>query len=981
IQVQINTVAPALNGEEIEQQITQPIELAVSGLPGLASVRSVSKFGLSQVVATFSDATSIFDARQFILERMGSVELPESIERPELGPISTGLGEVFHYLVRSEDPEWTLEKLRTLHDWVIKPELLKVSGVAEVNSWGGYERQYEVVAKPESLIAYGITLAELFEALENNNRNVGGGEIVESGQSYLVHGLGRVSGLDDIGRIVIRTVNGLPIHVHDVAGVQIGHEIRRGAVTAEGKGEAVLGLAFMLMGENSHEVTRALRERLDSVRPYLPEGVEVQVVYDRTQLVYEVLNTVRHNLTSGAVLVVAVLLLLLGSIQAGILVAIAIPMAMLFAALGMYELGIAASLLSLGAIDFGILVDGSVVMAELNLRRLAEKTRALGRRLTEEERVATVAASATEVARPILFGMGIITIVFLPILTLEGTEGKLFRPMALTFISALAGALLIALFLSPALSYYFLPRRFGRARFSPMRWIEELYARILRGAVAVRGVILGSVAVLLAVTVVLALRLGGEFLPRLSEGSTVVNVVRLAGIALDESIAYNTKMEQLLLEEFPNEIEHIWTRIGTAEVATDPMGIELSDIFMTLKPREQWVRASSQEELVGEMESALAGLPGQNPVFTQPIEMRMNELISGIRSDIGIIVFGDDFAELDRISQEIQAILVEIEGAADVSADQLTGLPILWIDVQPEHLEQFGVPAADVLDFIQALGNRQVGEVFEGQRVFPLVVRLPEDLRDNRALLRQVLVPNSAGAVQPLALLADVREEGGYATINREWGRRVMRVQTNVRGRDVVSFLEEAQRRVAESVKLPEGYVIDWSGQFENLQRSQRRLALVVPLTLLIVFILLYFSLGQLRDVLIVYSGIPFAAVGGVLALYWRGIPFSVSAAVGFIALAGIAVLNGQIMIEAMRRASTQHGIARGLIEGARQRLRPVLATTITDALGFLPMALSTGVGAEVQRPLATVVVAGVASSTLLTLFVLPILYRMTHRE
>jgi cobalt-zinc-cadmium resistance protein CzcA len=974
VQVQINTVAPALSPEEIEQKITLQVELAIGGLPGLQNVRSVSKFGLSQVVATFDDDTRIIDARQYVTERLSTVELPEGVGRPELGPIATGLGEVFHYTIRSDDPGRSIEELRTLHDWVIKPELRKVPGVAEVNSWGGQERQYHVVVDPESLIKYGFTMDRVLEALRRNNANVGGGQITTSGESRIVRGLGRVESIEEIENIVIAASDGTPVLIRDVASVEIGYEIRRGAVTAAGEGEAVLGLAFMLMGENSQEVTEQLRDRLEAIGPSLPPDVTVEVVYDRTTLVDKVIETVKHNLVIGAALVIVVLLLLLGNIRAGLLVAVAIPISALFAVQGMYEFGIAASLLSLGAIDFGILVDGSVVMTEANLRHLKKRQRELGRKLTPEERLRSIAESSAHVVRPIVFGMSIIALVFVPVLTLEGTEGKLFRPMAWTFIFALFGALLIAVFLSPVLSYYFLPRRTKPQEGVVSRAMTGSYGWVVTRALRLRWLILVLVLGLMLVAGYRSTQMGGEFVPKLSEGAITINTIRLAGVSIEESVRYNTKIEQALLAEFPDEIEHVWSRIGTAEVATDPMGLELTDIFFTLKPRSEWKRAKTQTALVAEMEKTVSQFPGVNMIFTQPIEMRMNEMESGIRSDIGIMIYGDDFDELLRLSDEVQRVLLDIPGASDISVDQITGQPALDVTVDQSQVARYGVASREVLDYVEAIGGIRAGEVFEGQRVFPLVLRLPPNYREDTSAIENVRIQSETGVAVPLSAMADVEKTEGSATINREWGRRLIRVQCNVVGKDPASFVAEAQAAIDKKVALPEGYVIEWGGQFENLQRAQLRLSIVVPAVLVMIFFMLYFSMKNLRDVLIIYTGIPFAAVGAIFALWLRDIPFSVSAAVGFIALAGIAVLNGQILIEAIRDTFAE-GLPRrdGIIEAAKTRLRPVLATAITDAVGFIPMAISTGVGSEVQRPLATVVIGGVVTSTALTLIVLPV--------
>ncbi len=982
VQVQINTVAPALNSEEIEQQITLPVELSIGGLPGLASVRSISKFGLSQVVATFEDDTSITDARQYVSERISSVELSEGISRPQLGPISTGLGEIFHYIIGSSDPQRSLEELRTIHDWIIKPELRKVDGVAEVNSWGGFERQYHVVVSPKELVKYQLSLDEVIEALEQNNHNVGGGLVTSGGQSKLIHGIGRIKNVKQIGNIVVKAFQGTPVRISDVVDeVVIGAEIRRGAVTAQGKGEAVLGLAFMLMGENGKTVTENLKTQLENVKKSLPDDVEVQVVYDRTELTSEVIKTVKHNLIAGAILVVLVLFVLLGNFRAGLLVAIVIPISMLFAISGMHYFAIAASLLSLGAIDFGIIVDGSVVVTEANLRNLGQKQKSLGRKLTSKERLAVLTLSCKQVARPIIFGMGIIIVVFIPILTLEGTEGKMFHPMALSFIFALTGALGIALFLTPVLNYFLLTRKIHEKDGFVIRITQSVYERVLDFCLKYRAVVLVSVVLVLIFSGWIAQRLGGEFIPRLSEGAVAINTIRLAGISIDESTDYNTRIEKMLLEQFPDEIRYIWSRIGTAEVATDPMGTELTDIFISLKPKTEWTKAKHQDELVLEMQKIVEGLPGLNMAFTQPIEMRLNELESGIRSDVGIKIYGDDFDELVRISDEVQRVLLQIPGQSEIAVDQMTGQPTQKITINQDALSRHGIPARHVLDIIEMVGGRKVGEVFEDQRKFPLVVRLSDRYRSDEDALGDIIIPTKLGQQIPLRMLAKIESVDSVSTINREWGRRLIRVQCNVSGRDISSFVDEAQKAINESIELPAGYVIDWGGQFENLERSKLRLMIVVPTTLILVFFLLYFSLRNLKDVLLIYTGIPFALIGGVLMLWIRGIPFSVSAAIGFIALCGISVLNGQILVTAISKfIKSGDSLQQAITHAAHQRLKPVLATAITDAVGFIPMAISTGVGAEVQRPLASVVIGGVITSTLLTLIVLPILYGVFNK-
>jgi len=730
-------------------------------------------------------------------------------------------------------------------------------------------------------------------------------------------------------------------------------------------------------------VARDLRQRLSHVRETLPPGVEVEVVYDRTRLVDDVIDTAKHNLLYGAVLVIAILFFLLGSFRAGIIVALTIPLAMLFAAPAMKWSAIAASLLSLGAIDFGILVDGAVVMTENVMRRTNERQQALNRSLAGHERLQVTSAACREVARPVFFGLAIIALVLVPVLALQGVEGKLFRPMALTLIFALAGALVVALLLTPALSLWMLPRR-GRGGVGESRLSERLgalYERLLGRALRRPVLVLAAVAVALAPVAVTALRMGSEFVPRLGEGSIVLNLVRLAGITIDESVAYNTRIEQLLLENFPDEVAKVWSRVGTAEVATDPMGTELTDVFVTLTPRSQWRRARTQDELVAAFDRLLSDLPGQTVAYTQPIEMRANEMVAGIRSDLGVKIYGDDFDSLRRVSDDIQRVLTGTRGAVDVAGEQLTGQPVLRVYVDDDAIARVGVSADRVLEMVDAVGGVPAGEILEGQLRFPLVVRLPDDVRKDPAALGETLVPTASGAILPLDAVTRIVEEEAPATVTREWGRRRTVVQCNVRGRDLGSFVEEARQRIRGEVDVPVGYTLEFGGQFEHLQRANARFRVLVPLTLALVFMLLYASLGRMRDAVIVFTGIPLAAAGGVVALWARGLPFSVSAAVGFIALSGIAVLNGQVLVTTLRRLLGEgFGLRAAASAAGRLRMRAVLATAVTDAAGFLPMALSTGVGAEGQRPLATVVIGGVLTSTMLTLFVLPLLYTVFAR-
>jgi len=974
VQVQINTVAPALSPLEIERQATALVEQAIGGLPGLDEVRSLSRFGLSQVTVTFEDGTDIWLARQVVAERLGSIELRSGIERPQMGPVATGLGEVFHYLVSGE--EATLSELRTAHDWIIRPQLRSVPGVAEVNAWGGLERQFQVVVDPQELQKRGLSLVELVEAIEGNNTNVGGGTLDGAGESALVQGVGLVARPEDIEGIVVGAEQGVPIHVRDLARVVDGHQIRRGAVTADGKGEAVLGLGFLLMGENSHDVTRALAARLVEVERSLPPGVHVEPVYERTELVDRVLHTVRTNLFEGALLVVAVLFLFLGNLRAGLVVASAIPLSMLFAFDLMTRAGIAGSLMSLGAIDFGLIVDSSVIQVENIVRRLGLE------RDGTRSRVEIVRDAALEVRGPTMFGELIIMIVYIPILALEGIEGKLFQPMALTVIFALLGSMLLSLTLMPVLASLVLPRHVGHRENALVRGLKRIYGPALDWALRWRKAVVLGAAAAVAGAALLASRLGSEFVPRLDEGTIVVNTVRLSGVSVDESVRYGTHVERALLTAFPDEILRVWTRTGTAEVATDPMGLELSDVFVTLQPRDRWRKANTQAELVAEMEKVTAELPGMRAIYTQPIEMRVNEMVAGIRTDVGVKVFGDDLAVLQEKAAEVRAILEEIPGAADLYTEQVTGQPVVRIVVDREAIARHGIAAGEVLAFVEALGGIDVGELQEGERRFPIAVRLDERYRMNDRALEDILVVAANGDRVPLGVLAKIEREEGAATVNREWGKRRIVVQANVRDRDIGSFVAEAMHEIDRKLVLEPGYYIRFGGQFEHYERARNRLLFVVPVALCLIFVLLYFTYGRIPDALRVFTGVPFAAVGGVLALWLRDLPFSISAGVGFVALSGVSVLGDMVLVSTIRdllRAGLP--LDQAVRQAAEQRLRPVLMTALVASLGFLPMALNTGMGAEVQRPLATVVIGGVVSSTLLTLIVLPVLYVLLRRR
>lgn len=1003
VQVQINTVAPALGPEEIEQQITFPIEQAISGLPRLEQVRSVSKFGLSQVVITFADGTDIYFARQVVNERLGTVELPGGIERPRMGPVATGLGEVFHYVVTGQGTDIT--DLRTIHDWVIKPKLRTVRGTAEVNSWGGFEKQYQIRIDPERLDRHKLTFDDVAEAVRKNNKNVGGGNIRRRSQMLLVRGVGRTANLEQIRNIVIAAKDGVPIKIGDVAEVEVGHEIRRGAVTADGKGEVVLGLGFMLMGENSHQVTWSMKEKLDEIKGGLPANIRVEAVYDRTELVDYVIETVRNNLFEAGLLVVAVLFLFLGNLRAAAIVALAIPLSMLFAFCGMLRFGIAASLLSLGAIDFGMIVDSSVVMVENCVRHIAHGD------LTRKTKLQMVRDAAVEVRMPTLFGELIIMIVYLPILTLEGIEGKLFRPMALTVICALAGSMVLSMTLMPVLVSLLLPSRMREREPFLMRIAHAIHNPILDFAMRYKYSVIGLAScVLVTAFALVAPNLGSEFVPTLSEGAITINVVRLADTPIERSVEENTQIEEMILTAFP-EVEHVWSRIGTAEIATDPMGVELTDLFISLKPRTAWPRARAQRadrlrtgganqalidrllarsartqaELTELIQDELRPVIGPRLAYSQPIKLRLDEMVTGVRADVAVKIFGDDIPTLQAKAQQVDKVLKAIPGSADVSVEPLTGLPVLQVKVDQDEIARHGVAATEVLSLVEALGGVRLSEVVEGAYRFPLVVRLPEKYRgtvkgsaDARKLIEELPVITARGERLPLSRLATIDVlENSPSTITREWGQRRITVTANVRGRDLGSFIAEAQSRISnESLALTGRYHLEWSGQWEHLIRARNRLLIVVPLALVLIFGLLYITYGNVVDTIRVFTGVPFAAVGGVFALWLRDMPFSISAAIGFIAMSGVAVLDDMILVSTIRQLRAR-GMAldAAVRQAAVTRLRPVLMTTLVASLGFVPMALSEGMGAEVQRPLATVVIGGVLSAMVMSLFVIRVLY------
>ncbi|MCP5104473.1 MAG: efflux RND transporter permease subunit [bacterium] len=967
IQVQINTVASSLSPSEMEQQVTFPIEQAISGLPNLKEVRSISKFGLSQVTVVFDDKTGIYLARQLVMEKLQSVELSDHLPNPQLGPVSTGLGEIFHYIVSGKGK--TLEELTTIHDWIIKPRLASIPGVAEVNTWGGKKKQYHVMVDLSKLIKYGLTASDVEHALYQNNLNVGGGNLSRGGEMHVVHGIAQTTTIEQIAAIVIKSYNGSPVFIKDVAEVKIGHDIRRGACTADGKGEVVLGLGFMLMGENSHRMTGKLQEKLKELKKSLPQGVVIQPVYARTDLVDRVLNTVKNNLLEGACLVVAILFIFLGNLRAGLIVASMIPLSMLFAFNWMYRLGIAGSLMSLGAIDFGFIVDSSLVMVENNYRHLKDAPE--GETLFD-----LVYRASSQVIRPTIFAQIINMIVYLPVLVFEGIEGKLFGPMALTILFALSGSILLICTAMPVFLLIFSRRKQKKwkDRITPFlaRFFRPLVLFGQRHATSISFI---PPAALLLVSL-LAVNIGSEFIPRLSEMGIVINAVRLSGVSLDESIRYGTQIERYIKKKFPDEIKHIWVRTGTAEVATDPMGIELSDVFITLTDRDQWQRASTQEELTEILREELSGFPGMKLIFTQPIEMRVNEMIMGIRSDLGIKIFGDDLNQLKNYATQVETILKSIEGSTDIYVEQITGLPVLEIKVNQEAIARYGVSARKVLDIIEMVGIKKVGEVREGQRRFTLGLRLDEKYRKDPLAIGNILIPTASNQRIPLAQLADIKQKESPSTITREWQQRRIVVQCNVTNRDIGGFVKEVSEKINQSLRLPAGYYISFGGQFQHLKRAQIRLLIVVPAALLLIFFFLFTCTGEIKDSLIIFSGPLFAALGGLIALTIRGLPFSISAGVGFVVAAGVSVLNGLVMVSTIKEnLAAGMDFHKSIVEGALVRLRPIVMAGLVAAFGFLPMAVSTGVGAEVQRPLATVVIGAVIFDNILTITVLPALY------
>lgn len=989
-QVQVNAIAPAFTPQEIEQYVTFPIEVAMSSLPFKQQVRSVSKFGLAQITVIFNDDVEIYRARQLVLERLGDVqrELPPGV-LPELAPVSTGLGEIYQFTVDdvSGRRQYSLRDLRTQLDWFIKPQLRTVPGVIEVNSFGGEELQYEVLVDPVRLGAYGLTIRQVVDALAQNNANVGGAYLERGGEQQVIRGIGLIEDEHDIENIAVSASRGTPVFVRNVGEVRIGSEIRQGAATQDGQGETVMGMAMLLKGQNSREVAKRVASRVQELQSAMPPGMRITPFYDRSTLVDNTVHTALKNLLEGGMVVIAVLLLFLLQIRAGLIVSSAIPLSMLCAIVGMWYFDVSANLMSLGAIDFGLIVDAAVIIVENAVRRLAEKRAALGRSLTDVETQATIASATIEVRRASFFGEIIVMAAYLPIVSLAGIEGKMFRPMAFTVILALAGALVLSMTLIPALCSLLLSEsratgheanRYAGGENPLVRTLQGWYAPLLRRTIHHPMLTAAAAAAVVAVCGAIFPFLGAEFLPKLDEGALAINVVRLPSVSLPEAVRMTTSMEQVI-KQFP-EVVKVVSRIGRPEIATDPMGPDMGDTYVFLKSRDEWAGARSREELVEQMETKLRAVPTQAYSFSQPIEFRMQELIEGIgaRSDVVIKIFGDDLGVLKEQGDRIGGTVARVPGANDVKVQQLTGLPVLNIRIDRDAIARLGINVADVEQTIQtAVAGTPATTVLQGFKRFGLVVRLPSAIRTRASDFASLLVSGANGQRVPIGQVARVSTEEGPVEISREDGQRRVSVEVNVRGRDIDSFVQEAQKAVGRDVTLPPGYVATWGGLWENLESGRNRLLIVVPLTFAVIFLLLFVTFGSAAQAALVFTGIPFAVTGGILALLVRNMHFSMSAGVGFIAVSGVAVLNGVVMVafinEFRRGGASPEDAVR---EGAVARLRPVLMTASVASFGFLPMALSTSAGAEVQRPLATVVIGGLITSTILTLLVLPSLYQ-----
>ena len=990
-QIQIITASPTLSATEIERFITYPIEISLSNTPKIVELRSISKLGVSVVTAIFEDDVDIYFARNLIFQKLKEAEenIPEGLGTPEMAPISTGLGEIYQYVVRPEkkgDTTFSDMELRTIQDWIVKRQLLGTPGVAEVNSFGGYEKQFQILVNADALRSYNLTMREVFEAVNNNNANVGGSFIEHNSEQYAIRGIGIIESKEDINNIVIKSEHGVPVYLSQIAEVEEAGGIRYGAVTQDGKGEVVAGIVMMLKGANSREVANTVHKKIEEIKTTLPKGVTVDEFYNREDLVDRAIATVEKNLIEGAIIVIFVLVLLLGNLRAGFIVASVIPLSMLFALIMMKLFGVSGNLMSLGAIDFGLIVDGAVIIVESVIVAISHAIHKHKRALHKDEMQDTIFKSTTGIIKSAIFGILIIIVVYLPIFALGGIEGKMFKPMAFTVGFALVGALLLSLTYVPMMSDLILKRDMSEKETIAdkiINFIKRLYLPSLKFALKRKVLVIATAVIALVFSIILFLRLGGEFIPKLDEGDIAYQIARVPGISLTESKRIGTICEQILIKKFP-EVKTVVTKTGAAEIATDPMGVEFSDVIVMLKPKDEWTSADTKEELVEKMQKELSIVPGIGLSFTQPIELRFNELMSGAKGDIAVKIFGEDLSELSKVGNDAAKIISEVQGAEDVSVQQLEGLPQLQIKIRRDKIARYGINISDVNEIIETgLAGKTAGAVFEGDKKFDLVIKYKQTDRKDVQDIKNILVNSSNGSKIPMSELADINIEEGPAEITRDNGKRRIIAQCNVRGRDIESFVKELQLKIKENLKMPPGYSLEYGGQFKNLESAKERLYIAVPVSLFFIFALLFVTFNSVKQGLLVFSGIPFAIVGGIFALVLRDIPFSISAGVGFIALFGVAVLNGIVMIAYFNKLEKEgvKDVHERIILGTSARLRPILMTAMVASLGFIPMAISSGAGAEVQKPLATVVIGGLISSTLLTLIVLPLLYSIFNKK
>ena len=990
-QIQIITSSPTLSATEVERFITYPVEIAMKSLPDIIEMRSISKFGISVVTVVFEDNVETYFARNLVFQKLKEAEenMPEGLGKPEMAPVSTGLGEIYQYIVKPEnrnDTSFSNMELRTIQDWIVKKQLLGTEGVAEVNSFGGFEQQYHILINPDKLRSHNLSLREIYDAVINNNSNVGGGSIEKNSDQYSIRGIGLIEKIEDLNFIVVKTVHGIPVYLNQIAEIEYGKGHRVGGVTQDGNGEVVAGIVMMLKGANSRDVAQRVHEKIEEIKPSLPDGVSIDEFYNRENLIDSTIKTVETNLIEGGIIVIFVLVLLLGNIRAGFIVASVIPLSMLFAVIMMNLFKVSGNLMSLGAIDFGLIVDGAVIIVESVIVAIAAKIHLKKGALSKQEFDETIYSSSTSIIKSAIFGVLIIIVVYLPIFALGGIEGKMFKPMAFTVGFALIGALLLSITYVPMMCSLILKRDLSEKETVAdkiMNRLKRLYQPSLEFVLKNKALTVSAAVIVLIISLLTFTRLGGEFIPKLDEGDLAYQIVRLPGVSLTESINIGTQIEKILMQKFP-EVKTVVTKTGAPELATDPMGPEFSDVIVILKPKDEWTSAGSKEELVQKIHNELSVVPGIGLSFTQPIELRFNELIAGARGDIAVKIFGDDLGILSDKGNDVAAIMGKVQGAEDISVQQIEGLPQLQIKILRNKIALYGINVEDVNNVIEtALAGKNSGVVFEGDKKFDIVIKYDPLFRNNIDAIRNIPVSSPDKIVIPLSELADIQVKEGPAEITRDNGKRRIVIQGNVRGRDVESFVNELKSKISSGLKLPPGYILEYGGTFKNLESARERLMIAVPVSLFLIFSLLFITFNSVKQGLLVFSGIPFAVVGGIFALVIRGLPFSISAGIGFIALFGVAVLNGIVMIAYFNRLEEEgvKDVHNRIISGTMSRLRPILMTALVASLGFIPMALSKGSGAEVQRPLASVVIGGLISSTLLTLIVLPVLYGIFNKH